>query len=287
MSDTAPPPARRTAADLRARKRATPIVCLTAYTTPVARLLDPHVDLLLVGDSLGMVVYGMENTRGVTLSMIIEHGKAVMRGSSRAFVLLDMPFGSFETSPAQALESAKRLIGETGAGGVKIEGDAALAPTVEALSQAGIPVMAHIGLLPQTVVTSDGYRIQGRQEGDEARLVADARALESAGAFSLLIEATIEPIARAITESVSIPTIGIGASPACDGQVLVIDDVIGLFGDFTPRFVKRYAEIGPLIGEAAAAYAAEVRARTFPTQAHTFGLKPKKRIVEPKAPYRS
>lgn len=277
---------RVTVADLQARKRGVPIVCLTAYTTPIARLLDAHADLLLVGDSMGMVLYGMENTRGVTLAMMIEHGKAVMRGSARAFVLLDMPFGCYEDSPTQAVESAKRLIGETGAGGIKIEGGASFAPTVEAVVNAGVPVMAHIGLLPQTVVSSDGYRIQGREDGDEARLLNDARALEQAGAFSLLIEATIEPISRAITENVSIPTIGIGASPACDGQVLVIDDVIGLFGDFTPRFVKRYAEIGPLIADAASRYAAEVRARQFPAQAHTFGLKPKKRIVEPAAPYR-
>jgi 3-methyl-2-oxobutanoate hydroxymethyltransferase len=275
-----------TAAALKARKNATPIVCLTAYTTPIARLLDAHADLLLVGDSMGMVLYGMENTRGVTLSMMIEHGRAVMRGSSRAFVLLDMPFGCYEDSPSQAVESGKRLLGETGAGGIKVEGGAALAPTVEALVGAGVPVMAHIGLLPQTVVSSDGYRIQGREAGDEARLVNDAKALEQAGAFSLLIEATIEPVARAITQSVAVPTIGIGASPACDGQVLVIDDVIGLFGAFTPRFVQRYAEIGPLIAEAASAYAADVRARRFPGPEHVFGLKPKKRIPDAQAPYR-
>jgi 3-methyl-2-oxobutanoate hydroxymethyltransferase len=209
-----------------------------------------------------------------------------MRGSKRAFVLLDMPFGCYETSPSQAVESGKRLVGETGAGGVKVEGGAEFAPTVEALVKAGVPVMAHIGLLPQTVVTSEGYRIQGRAEGDEARLLNDAKTLENAGAFSLLIEATIEPVSRAITTSVAIPTIGIGASPACDGQVLVIDDVIGLFGDFTPRFVKRYAEIGPLIADAAARYADDVRARAFPAAEHTFGLKPKKRIVENSAPYR-
>lgn len=277
---------RMSVADLKTRKRGTPIVCLTAYTTPIARLLDAHADVLLVGDSMGMVLYGMENTRGVTLSMMIEHGKAVMRGSSKSFVLLDMPFGCYETSLSQAVESGKRLLGETGAGGVKVEGGAEYAPTIEALVKAGVPVMAHIGLMPQTVVSSDGYRIQGREAGDEARLLNDARALENAGAFSLLIEATIEPVSRAITDSVSIPTIGIGASPACDGQVLVIDDVIGLFGDFTPRFVKRYAEIGPLIAEAAARYAADVRARRFPAPEHVFGLKPKKRIVENSAPYK-
>jgi 3-methyl-2-oxobutanoate hydroxymethyltransferase len=284
MTET--PAERISVADLKARKNKTPIVCLTAYTTPIARLLDAHADLLLVGDSMGMVLYGMENTRGVTLSMMIEHGRAVMRGSKRAFVLLDMPFGCYETSPSQAVESGKRLVGETGAGGVKVEGGAEFAPTVEALVKAGVPVMAHIGLLPQTVVTSEGYRIQGRAEGDEARLLNDAKTLENAGAFSLLIEATIEPVSRAITTSVAIPTIGIGASPACDGQVLVIDDVIGLFGDFTPRFVKRYAEIGPLIADAAARYADDVRARAFPAAEHTFGLKPKKRIVENSAPYR-
>ena len=236
--------------DIRARKGAEPIVMLTAYTTPIARLLDPHVDVLLVGDSLGMTLYGMDTTLGVTLDMMIAHGRAVMRGSSHACVIIDMPFGTYQESREQAFRNAARVMAETGAGGIKLEGGAELADTIAFLTQRGIPVMAHIGLKPQAVHVAGGFRAHGRAEDEAAAIHADARAVTDAGAFSVVVEGTVEPVARAVTEEIAIPTIGIGASPACDGQVLVIDDVLGLFNDFTPRFVKRYAELGPLVTEA-------------------------------------
>jgi 3-methyl-2-oxobutanoate hydroxymethyltransferase len=266
---------RITTRDLRARKGAEPIVMLTAYTTPIARLLDPHVDALLVGDSLGMTLYGMDTTLGVTLEMMIAHGKAVMRGAHHACVIIDMPFGSYQESREQAFRNAARVMAETGAGAVKLEGGRELADTIAFLTQRGIPVMAHIGLMPQAVHVAGGFRAHGRAEDEAATIHADARAVADAGAFSVVVEGTVEPVARAVTAGLAIPTIGIGASPACDGQVLVIDDVLGLFNDFTPRFVKRYAELGPLVTEAVQTYAAEVRSRTFPTASHCFGM-PKK-----------
>ena len=214
------------------RKRAEPIVCLTAYTAPMARLLDPHVDLLLVGDSLGMVLYGMESTVPVTLDMMIAHGAAVVRGSAHACVMVDLPFGSYQESPQQAFRSAARVLAETGCAGVKLEGGAEMAETVRFLSQRGVPVWSHIGLMPQAVNVS-GFRAQGRDAAEAERIMADARAVVDAGAFALLIEGTYEAAARAITEAVPVPTIGIGASPACDGQVLVTEDVLGLFAGFT------------------------------------------------------
>ena len=263
---------RITTRDIRARKGAQPIVALTAYTTPIARLLDPHVDILLVGDSLGMVLYGMDTTLGVTLEMMINHGKAVMRGSRAACVVIDMPFGSYQESREQAFRNCARAMAETGAGAVKLEGGRELADTIRFLVERGIPVMAHIGLKPQAVHVAGGFRAQGRDDDEAAAIHADARAVADAGAFATVVEGTIEPLARQITEAITIPTIGIGASPACDGQVLVIDDVIGTFNDFIPKFVKRYAELGPLIEEAAQRYAAEVRARTFPAAEHCFGV---------------
>jgi len=267
---------RLTTRDIRARKGDEPLVALTAYTTPIARLLDPHVDILLVGDSLGMVLYGMETTLGVTLDMMIAHGGAVMRGSARACVVVDMPFASAQESRELAFRNAARVMAETGASGVKIEGGREIADTIAFLVARGIPVMAHIGLKPQAVHVAGGFRAHGRVEAEAEAIHADARAVTEAGAFAVVVEGTVEPLARAVSEEIAIPTIGIGASPACDGQVLVIDDVLGLFSDFTPKFVKRFAELAPEVSRAVAAYAAEVRARAFPAPEHCFGLgKPK------------
>jgi 3-methyl-2-oxobutanoate hydroxymethyltransferase len=235
--------------------------------------LDEHVDVLLVGDSLGMVLYGLPSTLAVTVDMMVAHGAAVMRGTSRALVVVDMPFGSYQESPAQAFRNAARIMAETGCAAVKLEGGAEMAETVDFLVKRGVPVCGHVGLMPQSVNTAGGFRAQGRDAAQAAKVAADARAIAEAGAFALVIEGTVEPVARQITETLAIPTIGIGASPACDGQVLVTEDVLGLFSDFTPRFVKRYAELSAPVGEAVAAYAADVRERRFPGPEHCFGLK--------------
>jgi 3-methyl-2-oxobutanoate hydroxymethyltransferase len=254
-------------------KGGTPIVGLTAYTAPIATLLDPHVDFLLVGDSVGMVVYGFESTLPVTVDMMIAHGAAVMRSSSRALVVVDMPFGSYQESREQAFRTAARILAETGCATVKLEGGAEMAETVRFLTERGVPVMGHVGLMPQSVNAAGGFKVQGRDRQQAERVSADAAAIAGAGAFALVIEGTIEPVARAITEAVPIPTIGIGASPMCDGQILVIDDVLGLFTQFKPRFVRRYAELAPLITAAVEAYAEDVRARRFPGPEHCFGMK--------------
>ncbi len=233
----------------------------------MAGFLDEHVDLLLVGDSLGMVVYGLPSTLGVTLDMMIAHGQAVMRGSRTACVIVDLPFGSYQASPSAAFQAAARVMAETGCSGVKLEGGAEMAETVDFLVRRGIPVMGHVGLMPQSVNTVGGFKTQGRgSQGEQIR--ADAAAIAAAGAFCVVIEGTVEPVARAITADLAVPTIGIGASPACDGQILVTEDVVGGFSDFTPRFVKRYAEIGATIAAAAASYAADVKARRFPGPEH-------------------
>ena len=228
---------RITVPQIAARKGQEPIVCLTAYTALTAKILDPHVDLLLVGDSLGMVIYGMENTLGVSVDMMVNHGAAVVRGSAQACVIVDLPFGSYQESPAAAYRTAARVMSETGCAGVKIEGGAEMADTVSFLNERGIPVLGHVGLMPQAVNTQGGFKAQGKSEFEAARIKADAEAIADAGAFAVVIEGTMEPLARALTESLSIPTIGIGASPACDGQVLVTEDLVGLFSDFKPRFV--------------------------------------------------
>ena len=262
-----------TVPDIMARKGSTPIVCLTAYTTPMARLLDPHVDILLVGDSLGMVLYGFESTLPVTLDMMVNHGAAVVRGSNHACVIVDMPFASCQESPAAAYGASARVLAETGCDGVKIEGGTEMAETIRFLTERSIPVMGHVGLKPQSVRAMGGYSVQGR--GDEAaqRLIEDAKAVAEAGAFSMVIEGTIEPVARAITSAVEVPTIGIGASAACDGQVLVTEDILGLFPDFTPKFVKRYADLGTEVEDAVRAFADDVRSRAFPGDEHCFGAK--------------
>ncbi|TIO26770.1 3-methyl-2-oxobutanoate hydroxymethyltransferase [Mesorhizobium sp.] len=260
--------------DIAARKGKTPLVCLTAYTTPVARLVDPHCDVVLVGDSVGMVLHGLPTTLGVTLEMMILHGQAVRRGLERALMVLDMPFGTYEESPEQAFRNAARVMAETGSAAVKLEGGEAVAETIRFLSARGIPVMAHVGLTPQSVNAFGGYRVQGRG-GDGERIRRDALAVAEAGAFAVVLEKVPEPLARRITEEVSIPTIGIGASPACDGQILVVDDMLGLFGDFRPKFVKRYAELGQAADAAIATYAREVKERRFPAAEHVFGDDPK------------
>jgi 3-methyl-2-oxobutanoate hydroxymethyltransferase len=257
--------------EIRRRKGQAPLVCLTAYTAPMAKILDPYVDLLLVGDSLGMVVYGFADTLPVSLEMMIRHGAAVVRGSRRACVIVDMPFGSYQESAQAAFRSASRLLAETGCEGVKLEGGEEMAETIAFLCQRGIPVMAHIGLQPQSVHALGGYRTQGREPEAADKLRRDARAVADAGAFSIVIESTVEWLAREITRNVPIPTIGIGASPHCDGQILVVDDLLGMYPDFTPRFVKRYAELGQAVRAAAEAYAEDVRARRFPGPEHCFG----------------
>ena len=255
--------------DIRARKGQIPLVVLTAYTTPVARLVDPHCDVALVGDSLGMVLHGLPSTVGVTLEMMCLHGRAVTRGLSRAMAVIDMPFGSYEESPQQAFRNAARLLAETGAPAVKLEGGRTMAETIAFLTARGVPVMAHVGLTPQSVNTFGGYPVIGR--GVEADAVlADARAVAEAGAFAVVLEKIPAALAARITADIAIPTIGIGAGVDCDGQVLVVDDMLGLFTEFRPKFVKRYATLGQTASEAIAAYAAEVRARQFPGPEHSF-----------------
>ncbi|HVT51986.1 MAG TPA: 3-methyl-2-oxobutanoate hydroxymethyltransferase, partial [Dongiaceae bacterium] len=232
--------ARISVPDIVAHKGQVPIVCLTAYTAPMARMLDPHVDMLLVGDSLGMVLYGFESTIPVTVDMMCQHGAAVMRGSGRALVVVDMPFGSYQESPAQAFHNAARIVKETGCQAVKMEGGRAMAPTIEFLVARGIPVVGHIGLMPQSVNTMGGYRARGRGDSEATAVMADAIAVAEAGAFAIVVEGVMEQLGDAITQRVPVPTIGIGASASCDGQVLVAEDILGLFAEFKPRFVKRY-----------------------------------------------
>lgn len=265
---------RLTPARIQAMKGGAPIVSLTAYTTPMARLLDEHCDLLLVGDSLGMVLYGMESTLAVTLDMMIAHGKAVMRGVSRSCVVVDMPFGTYQESREQAYRNAVRILQEVGCDAVKLEGGSEMAETIRFMVERGVPVLGHIGLMPQQVHTAGGYRSVGHSEQEIAKIRADAAAIGQSGAFAIVVEGTVEVLAREITATLAVPTIGIGASSACDGQILVSDDMLGMFNDFTPRFVKRYAELGSTASAAAAAYASEVRARTFPAEQHTFKQRP-------------
>ena len=256
--------------DVLARKGGTPLVCLTAYTTPVARLVDPHCDIVLVGDSVGMVLHGMASTLGVTLDMMVLHGQAVRRGLERALMVVDLPFGAYEESREQAFRSAARLLAETGCAAVKLEGGESMAGTIRFLAARGIPVMAHVGMTPQSVNALGGYRVQGRGKHAD-RVARDAAAAAEAGAFAVVLEKVPQPLARRITADIAVPTIGIGASPACDGQILVTDDMLGLFAAFRPKFVKRYAELGRAAKAAIAAYAAEVRERRFPTAEQLFG----------------
>ena len=260
------------APDIAARKGKKPIVCLTAYTAPVAEILDEHCDLLLVGDSVGMVLHGLPNTVGVTMEMMILHGQAVMRGAKRAMVVIDMPFGSYECSSEAAFENAARLMKETGAQGVKVESGPHVAETIAYLVARGIPVMGHVGLRPQAVLVDGGFRAKGRNADERAKVLAEARAAAEAGAFAVVVEGVAESLAREITESIEAPTIGIGGSAACDGQILVTDDMLGLF-DWTPKFVRLYGDLRAEIGNAVKAYAEDVRARRFPGAAETYFTK--------------
>jgi 3-methyl-2-oxobutanoate hydroxymethyltransferase len=269
---TPAPMKRLTVPAIRARKGGEPVVVLTAYTVRMAQLLDPHCDMLLVGDSLGQVIYGLPSTVPVTLEMMAAHGAAVVRGSYHAIVAIDMPFGSYEASPEQAFESAAWLLKQTGAAAVKLEGGAAMAPTIRFLSERGIPVVGHIGLTPQAINVLGGYGARGRSEAEAAKIYGDAVAVAEAGAFALVIEGVVEPVAAEVTRSVACPTIGIGASAQCDGQVLVTEDMLGLF-ERTPRFVKRYDDLAGRISAAVEAYAAEVRARTFPGADQVYAAK--------------
>jgi len=258
--------------ELKARKKGRPIVALTAYTTPMARLLDPHVDLLLVGDSLGMVLYGMETTLGVTTDLMVAHGKAVVRGSRRACVVVDLPFGSYQASPQQAYGTAARVLAETGCAAVKLEGGVEMAETIAFLAARGIPVMGHVGLKPQGVMADGGFRTRGRDQAEALQILQDAEAVAAAGCFAIVIEGTLEPLARRISDALTVPTIGIGASPACDGQILVTEDLLGLTGDMAPRFAKRYAAVGEVIAAAIADFGEDVRERRFPGKEHCVDL---------------
>ncbi len=273
---------RKTAPEILARKSGEPIVTLTSYHAHTAALVDRHCDVILVGDSLGNVMHGFETTVPVTLDMMILQGSAVMRGSRQALVVVDMPFGSYEASREQAFHSAARILKETGCGAVKLEGGVRMAETIGFLTERGIPVMGHIGLTPQSINALGSFRAQGREEADwaaienDARAVSeienDARAVSDAAAFSVVIEAVAEPLARKITQGVPIPTIGIGASAACDGQVLVLEDMLGL-SPRTPKFVRRYGELGPAIEQAIESYARDVRSRAFPGPEHIYEMK--------------
>ena len=269
---------RLTAPDIRARKGGEPIVCLTSYHAHTARLVDAYCDVILVGDLLGMVMHGLETTVPVTLDMMILQGHAVMRGSKRALVVVDMPFGSYESSKEQAFMNASRVLKETGCGAIKVEGGKRMAETIAFLTERGVPVMAHVGLTPQAINTIGSFRAQGRDELDWSRIEEDAIAVSQAGAFAVVIEAVAEPLARKLTSAVAIPTIGIGASVACDGQILVLEDMLGL-SPRVPKFVKRYGTLGPGIEKAIADYAAEVRSRTFPGPEHVYPMKGKKGLT--------
>ena len=255
--------------DVARRKGGVPLVCLTAYTTPMARLVDAHCDVALVGDSVGMVLHGLPSTLGVTLEMMILHGRAVRRGLERALMVVDLPFGSYEAGPEQAFRAAARVMAETGCAAVKLEGGVAMAETIRFLTERGIPVMGHIGLTPQAVNALGGYKVQGRG-ADGTRVLRDAAAVADAGAFAVVLEKLPGALAGQITATIAIPTIGIGASAACDGQILVVDDMLGMFTDFRPKFVRRYAELGRDAGAAIAAYARDVREGRFPAAEHGF-----------------
>ncbi|WP_332816788.1 3-methyl-2-oxobutanoate hydroxymethyltransferase [Sphingopyxis sp.] len=262
---TPQPMKRLTVPRIRQRKGGEPLVMLTAYTVRMAQLLDPHCDMLLVGDSLGQVIYGLPHTVGVTMEMMALHGAAVVRGSYHAAVIVDMPFGSYEASPEQAFTNAARLLKETGAAAVKLEGGRALAPTIEFLTQRGIPVMGHVGLTPQAVNILGGYGVRGKSEAEAKAIVEDSVAVAQAGAFSLVIEGVLESIAIEVTNKVACPTIGIGASAQCDGQVLVTEDMLGMF-ERVPKFVKRYQDMAGVVEGAVKEYAEQVRSRSFPTE---------------------
>lgn len=263
---------RITACEIRSKKRQQPIVSLTAYQAYSARISDPYCDILLVGDSVGMVVHGFDTTLPVTVDMMILHGQAVVRGSKRALVVVDMPFGSYEKSPEQAFSNASRIIAETGCGAVKLEGGVYMAETIDFLCKRGIPVMGHIGLTPQAVNRFGGFKTQGCNKSDWPQIEADATAVEKAGAFSVVVEGVVEPLAAKITENLSIPTIGIGASNKCDGQILVMEDMLG-YGTWVPKFVRRYGNFEQAMETAIKNYADDVKSRIFPASEETYKFK--------------
>src|SRR5437588_2477697 len=263
---------RLTAPEIRARKRGEPIVCLTSYHAHTARLVDRYCDVILVGDSLGMVMHGLETTVPVTLEMMILQGHAVMRGSERALVVVDMPFGSYEQSKEQAFANCARVLKETHCGAIKLEGGRRMAETIAFLTERGVPVMGHVRLPPQSINTNGSFRAQGRDQADWEPIEADAKAVADAGAFAVVIEAVAEPLGRRISGQVPIPTIGIGASAACDGQILVLEDMLGL-SPRVPKFVRRYGDLGPAIEAAVQGYASDVRSRAFPGPEHTYEMK--------------
>lgn len=265
---------RSSAPQIRARKGGDPIVALTSYHAHTARIIDPFVDFILVGDSLGMVMHGFETTIPVTLDMMILQGCAVMRGSSRALVVVDMPFGTYEESPEQAFRNAVRILKETGCGAVKVEGGARMAATVRFLVERGVPVMGHVGLTPQSIMALGSFRAQGREEKDWEPIERDALAVAEAGAFAVVLEAVAEPLAARITTAIAVPTIGIGASPTCDGQILVLEDMLGL-SERVPKFVRRFGSLSDHIREAVETYSTEVRSRAFPAPEHTYAMKKK------------
>ena len=273
MSAQPPTPQKRiTAPEITARKGREPIVSLTSYHAHTAAIADPFVDFLLVGDSLGMVMHGYESTVPVPLELMVMHGRAVVRGAKRALVVVDMPFGSYEESPSVAFRNAAQIMKETGCGAVKLEGGRRMAETIRFLVERGIPVMAHIGLTPQSINVLGGFKTQGRVKDEWAAIEEDARLVAEAGAFAIVLEAMAEELARKITDAIPIPTIGIGASAGCDGQILVMEDMLGL-SPRVPKFVKEFGRVGEVIREAISAYATEVRNRTFPAPEHTYGLK--------------
>lgn len=259
--------------ELMARKGQQKIVALTAYTAPFARLLDDALDMILIGDSTAMVGYALPDTLSITVEQLAAHAAAVVRSTKHACIMVDMPFGSYQESPQQAFANAARMLASSGADGIKLEGGAALAPTTRFLVERGIPVLAHVGLMPQYVNTMGGFKAQGMTEESAERILQDALAHQAAGAFAVVLEGVAEALGRRITETLDIPTIGIGASPACDGQVLVTEDILGLSGPRIPKFAKQFADVGTVIRTAAEQYAADVRGGAFPTMDHCFGVK--------------
>ncbi len=264
---------RKSANDIKSRKGKTPIVCLTAYTAPIARAIDEKVDLMLVGDSLGMVLYDYENTLQVTLEQMINHAKSVVGASSKSCVIVDMPFGTYEESVDKAFMNCARVMKETNCNGIKLEGGQKMSKTIKHLTQSSIPVMGHIGLQPQSVLIDGGYKVRGKEKSEWQRYIDDAVAVEEAGAFSLVLEGMAEPLAAEITSILNIPTIGIGASPSCDGQILVTEDILGL-SNVAPKFVKKYVDLEDAIKIAVNKYAAEVKDRTFPSSEHVYRMHP-------------
>tara|TARA_Y100000052_G_scaffold27562_1_gene36433 strand:+ start:75025 stop:75891 length:867 start_codon:yes stop_codon:yes gene_type:complete len=272
---------RKTVLDIAKAKQGDPLVCLTAYDAPRAALLDPFCDLILVGDSVGMVVHGLPSTVGVTMEMMILHGQAVMRGSKQAFIVVDMPFGSYEASPVHAYENAARIMKETGCQAVKIESGEYAGEIIAFLVERGIPVLAHVGLRPQAIHVDGGFKAKGRTKEEREKVLREAKAASDGGALAVVVEGVAEDLAREITETISIPTIGIGASAACDGQILVTEDMLGLF-DWTPKFVRRYGNVRGEITAAVEGYAAEVKARSFPGADETYALKSEKSLKIPR-----